>query len=163
MAPRALKKHLLVLLLATAPAALAACSSDDSGGNGGGGQTTACSADVRKDVYAAGLTKPAGALKVKLVEAKPGPMVKGTNEMTIELMDAAGAPFEATVDVVKPFMPDHGHASAVKPTVKALGGGKYAVSDIYLAMAGLWKITVTVQMPNGSGVQEANFNFCLDG
>ncbi len=156
-------KNLLILLVAAAPCTLAACSSGDADGRAGGGLTTACSADVRKDVYTAGLTKPAGAFNVKLVEAKPGPMVKGTNEMTIELMDAAGAPVEATVDVIKPFMPDHGHGSAVRPTVKALGGGRYAVSNIYLAMAGLWKITVTVQMPDGSGVQEANFNFCLDG
>lgn len=162
MAPRALKQQLLVLL-ALGPLAVVACSSDDTTGDGSSGQTTACATDVRKDVYTAGLTKPAGALKVKLVEATPGPMVKGTNEMTIQLTDGADAPVEATVDVVKPFMPDHGHSSAVKPVVRSLGGGKYAVADIYLAMAGLWKITVTVQEPGGSGVQEANFNFCLDG
>jgi hypothetical protein len=33
---------------------------------------------------------------------------------------------------------------------------------VYLPMAGLWKITIAVQMPGGA-IQEAAFQFCVDG
>jgi hypothetical protein len=59
-------------------------------------------------------------------------------------------------------MPDHGHGSAVKPSVTFTGSdGKYAVSRVYLAMAGYWEITVTVV--RGASSDEARFGFCIDG
>lgn len=143
--------------------AVAACSDDDAGQSSTPGAATGCAADTRKDIYVAGLAKPAGALSVKLVDAKPGPPVKGTNELTLELLDASGNPVDGATVTVKPFMPDHGHGSAVTPSVTPSGAGRYAVSKVYLAMAGLWRITVSVQMPGGGPLQEAAFQFCLDG
>jgi hypothetical protein len=141
---------------------LAACGSDDSSGNGSA-LSTGCAADNRKDVYTAGMTKPAGSLEVKILDAKPGPPVKGTNEMTLEVLDASGQPVDGASITVTPFMPDHAHGSAVTPIVTPSGGGKYAVTKVYLAMAGLWKITVSIQLPGAAALQEAAFQFCLDG
>lgn len=141
---------------------LVACGDgSDAGGGASTAQTTGCTADNRKDVYAPGLAKSAGDLTVKVTGAVPAPPVKGMNELTLELTDSAGAVDGATVNVA-PFMPDHGHGSTVTPVVAASGGGRYTVTKIYLAMAGLWKITVGVQRPGGA-LQEAAFQFCVDG
>lgn len=152
----------LALALVVTPL-LSACSSDGgSTSSTSSGQTTACDADTRKDVYTSGLTKTAGTYQVKLLEAKPGPPQKGTNELMLEVMDASNNPVDGATLTVTPFMPDHGHGSAVVPVVSALGSGKYSVTKVYLAMAGLWKLTVSVQMPGGA-MQETAFQFCLDG
>jgi len=160
-----LRSFVCSVLVLSSVMAIAACSSDDSSGSSSsssGGQNSGCAADNRKDIYTAGITKPAGTLQVKLVDAKPGPPAKGTNEMMIEVLDAAGAPIDGATVVVTPFMPDHGHGSAVAPIVTAAGAGKYNVQKVYLSMAGLWKITVSVQQAGGA-IQEAAFQFCLEG
>jgi hypothetical protein len=82
--------------------------------------------------------------------------------MTIEVVDENNAPVDGATIAVTPWMPDHGHGSAVRPEVAAMGGGRYAVSKVYLPMAGLWELKVSVQR-TGSLPQEAVFNFCLDG
>jgi hypothetical protein len=146
---------------------LAGCSSSDSGSSNASGATTsatqtACSTDTRKDVYVAGMTKPAGSLTVKLLESDPGPPIKGTNNMTVEVTDAAGAPVAGAKMTVTPFMPDHGHGSSVVPTVTDSGGGKYVVSNVYFVMAGLWRVTFSVVVGTAPEA-DAIFNFCLDG
>jgi hypothetical protein len=141
------------------------CSSDDtssSSSSSGTPPATGCAADTRKDIFAKGLSKPAGDLSIKLADAQPGPPAKGMNTLMIEIVDAAGKPVDGATITVTPFMPDHGHGSAVKPVVTPSSGGKYEVSKVYLAMAGLWKLTVTVQMPGGP-INETAFQFCLDG
>jgi hypothetical protein len=156
----------LALLLSSFAVALLACSSDSGGstGNGGAASTaTGCAADHRKDIYTAGLTKPAGAMSVKLLDSDPGPPIKGTNELTIEVLDASGQPVDGATVTVTPWMPDHAHGSAVKPTVTPAGGGKYTVANVYLSMAGLWQLKVDVQPAGGSALPEAIFQFCLDG
>lgn len=139
-----------------------ACSADDEP-SADAPPATGCAADTRKDVYTPGLSKPAGSLSVRLVASNPGPPVKGTNAMTFEVLDAAGQPIEGATLTVTPWMPDHAHGSAVKPVVTAVGGGTYTVDEIYLAMAGLWQIKVGVQGAGGGPLEEATFQFCLDG
>jgi len=146
---------------------LAACGGGDdatqpSTTSGATAISTACAADTRKDVYVAGLTKPAGALSVKLMDASPSPPSTGVNTLTLEVMDAAGAPVDGATITVTPWMPDHAHGSSVKPAVAAAGSGTYTVSNVYLVMAGLWQVKVSVQRAPGD-VQEAMFQFCLDG
>ncbi len=162
--------RLFLLPIVLTSALLVACSSDDGGAEGGSGNTvaTGCAGDTRKDVYTAGLAKPAGTLSVKLLEArtangKPGTPIKGTNALTLEVVDAGGQPLEGATVTVTPWMPDHAHGSAVKPEVKVMGGGKYDVEKVYLSMAGLWQLKVAVQAPNGGPLQEATFQFCVDG
>jgi hypothetical protein len=138
------------------------CSSDDDGSAAtNGASVTACAADMRKDLYAAGMTKPAGTLVVKLVEAVPAPPIKGMNVLTVNITDGGGAPLDGATLTLVPFMPDHAHGSARKPLVTASGGGTYTITDIWLPMAGLWKLTITVQS-NGA-TSEAAFQFCVDG
>lgn len=124
---------------------------------------TGCAAEKRADAFQPGLKKvaPSG-LVVSLVDASPAPPAKGDNTWTLRLTDATGAPVDGATVTLVPFMPDHGHGSAVKPTVTFTGSdGKYAVSRVYLAMAGYWEITVTVV--RGATSDEARFGFCIDG
>ena len=154
------------VLLSVALMSTACSGDDDEGGDKGSSgapPATGCAADDRKDVYTPGLSKEAGTLSVRLIESNPGPPIKGTNTMTLEVLDAAGQPVEGATLTVTPWMPDHAHGSAVKPVVTATGGGKYTVEQIYLAMAGLWQIKVGVQTAGGGPLQEATFQFCLDG
>lgn len=155
--------RLVVFSMLVVGLTLAACSSDDSPNQNDTPVATGCAGDNRKDIYTAGLSKPAGTLSVQLVESKPGPPIKGTNAMTIEVLDPAKQPVDGATITVTPWMPDHAHGSAVKPVVTGLGGGKYSIEKIYLSMAGLWQIKVGVQPSGGGPLQEAVFQFCLDG
>lgn len=148
--------------------ALAACGSSDDAGTPSstmsGATTTgaACAADTRKDVYAAGLTKAAGPLSVKVMNASPSPPSTGVNTLTLEVLDASGAPVDGAAITVTPWMPDHAHGSSVKPAVAAAGNGTYTITNVYLVMAGLWQVKVSVQRAPGD-VVDATFQFCLDG
>jgi hypothetical protein len=144
---------------------VAACSTSDGGDPAGtsGGTTSACAQDSRKDVYTAGLSKQtAAALSVKVMSATPAPPAKLTNALTLQLLDAGGQPLDGATLSVVPFMPDHGHGSAIKPTVTPKGGGVYDVTNLYYPMPGLWRVTVTVQLPN-LAAQDVAFSFCIDG
>ena len=153
--------------LASLLVALSACGDDHDSGHSSGGTSgtadTACARDTRKDTYAAGLSKAGAALTVKILDAQPAPPAKGTNTFTVQVLDGAGKPVDGATLAIVPFMPDHGHGSAVVPEVVAVGSeGKYTVSKVYLAMAGLWELRVSVQAP-GATTSEVTFAFCLDG
>jgi hypothetical protein len=170
------KRTVFLLASVLAVAAGIGCSSDDEGSSGTGG---ACASDSRKDIYTAGLTKTTGSMMVRLVESiaisgatrTPGAPHKGTNELTVEILDANGAPLNLTgpdgkflpgvTVTMTPWMPDHAHGSARKTIVTPSGNGRYTISDIWLSMAGLWQLSVNVTTASGS--QEAMFQFCLDG
>jgi hypothetical protein len=145
------------------------CTSSDgatgsSGASGSSGVTSACAADTRKDIYAAGLTKATtlGAFALKVVDATPAPPAKLNNAMTFQLLDAAGKPVDGATLAVVPFMPDHGHGSALKPAAAGKGGGLYEITNLYYPMPGLWRVTFTVQAPPAAP-QDAVFSFCIDG
>jgi len=168
---RSAYRRLALAPIVAAVAVLApACSSSSGDGNTGGtsGASTtmsaACMADTRKDIYTAGLTKQtaSGALSIELMNATPAPPQKESNALVLKVVGAGGAPVDGATLSVVPFMPDHGHGSSVKPTVTPMGGGLYDVSNVYLPMPGLWRLTVTVQMPNVAA-QDAAFQFCIDG
>lgn len=155
-------------LAAFACVACVACSSGEDQGSSGrssssGGSGGACASDTRKDTFTAGIAKQGAGVSVKILEATPAPPAKGTNVMTLQILDAAGKPLDGASVQVSPFMPDHGHGSAVTPVITPAGSdGRYAVDKVYLAMAGLWTLTVRVT-PAGGAPNEVVFSFCLDG
>jgi hypothetical protein len=141
---------------------LVACSSEHETGHSVIADT-ACARDTRKDAYVAGLEKKTASFSIKLVESKPGPPTKGTNEMVLLVADLAGTPIDGATVTVVPWMPDHAHGTAMKPTTSSMGGGLYRVTPVSLTMAGLWQIKVAVQRTTNGSVEEAMFQFCLDG
>jgi YtkA-like len=160
-----MRSRLVLSMVVVVAGLAAACSGgdDDEKGSSGAPPASGCAADNRKDTYAAGMSKTAGSLSVKLVESKPGPPIKGTNAMTFEVRDTAGQPVDGATLTVTPWMPDHAHGTPTKPVVTPAGGGVYNVEKIYLPMAGLWQIKVAVQPAGGGPLQETTFQFCLDG
>lgn len=155
------------LFVACVSSVTVACSSSDpapSGSSGPGGGPTACESDTRKDVYVAGLSRAATDVTVKLVDAKPAPLVKGSNELMVQVLDAGGKPVDGATLTFTPFMPDHGHGSSAKPEITPMGSdGKYQIKNIWLPMAGLWKLTFGVTTPGAAAPQDVSFSFCLDG
>jgi len=126
-------------------------------------KATGCAAETRADTFGVGLRKTtASGVVVSLAEAKPAPPAKGDNYFTLRITDASGAPIDDATVSVLPYMPDHGHGSALKSTVTSVGSdGRYTVSRMYLPMAGYWEITFTVT--RAAATEEARFGFCLDG
>lgn len=143
---------------------VACSSSNGEDSTSSGGTPTSCDQDNRKDVYAPGLSKQAAAFTVRVLDATPAPPAKGTNAMTIQIVDPSGAPIDNATILVTPYMPDHAHGSALEPVVTPAGSeGKYAVTSLYYPMAGLWRITFSVTLPGASTAQDVAFQFCLDG
>src|SRR5689334_6660824 len=126
-----MRSPLLASFIVAALAILTACSEDDGGGSSGAAR--GCAADNRKDTYSAGLTKAAGGLQVRILEATPAPLAKGRNVLMLEIVDAGGQPVDGATVGVTPWMPDHAHGSAVRTVVTPSGSGKYEVKEIYLA------------------------------
>lgn len=154
----------LVTGVAASLALSVACSSSEEDSTISGGVPTSCDQDNRKDVYTQGLSKQASSFSVRVLDASPAPPAKGTNTMTVQIVDPAGTPIDNAVVVVTPFMPDHAHGSAVKPVVTpADSDGKYTVTSLYYPMAGLWRITFSVTLPSATSAQDVAFQFCLDG
>ena len=140
--------------------ALAACSGDDA--SSPPPATKFCAADPRVSNFALGATttSAAGAMKVTLTAATPTGITQGTNEWTLLVATPTGTPLDGLALAVKPTMPDHGHGSSVVPTVTALGGGRYRVSELSLPMRGVWSIAIAA---TGSVNDSATFTFCVDG
>ena len=135
------------------------------------------------DAFAAGIEKPgqSGKISVKLLSATPAPPVRGTNAWTIQVMANQAPAAGAFVTRVKPFMPDHGHGTSVKPTAgsveigdadcatspdacKAAVGadGKLDISNLDFMMPGVWTIQVSVETASKQ-TDAATFAFCIDG
>ena len=152
------------LLLASA---LFGCGSE-SGTGGSGGQTTTgprCASDPRVTSYAVGIaaTSTDGKTKVTFADALPAPPEKGSNVWTIDVADDQGKPVEGATIKLELFMPEHGHAATITPTVKAGDkAGRYVVSDIELFMPGIWENTFTIT-PAGGIATTVVFTFCVDG
>lgn len=161
------------LLLA---AVFVACSSDDdsssagasgssgSAGSAGSSSTVVCSDDPRAQTYASGMIAKGttGLFSVALDSIAPNPVAKGNNEWSIRVLDADNNPVSGATLDVKPFMPDHGHGSSIRPQVADKGQGVYAISLLNLFMPGIWQITVTITSSTGS-IDSAVFTFCVEG
>lgn len=122
-----------------------------------------CSNDVRADHYMPGMSKPGrvGKLNFALVVSDPAPPKKGFNTWTLAISDAASkAELNAKVHVT-PYMPDHGHGPPVPAKVgPGAVDGRYAISNLYLFMPGLWQVTFDVTTAAGDS-DSAVFSFCI--
>lgn len=127
-----------------------------------GGEVIDCSKDARVTAYKPGLTttSTSGALSFVLVKSDPGPPTRGTDTWTIKVSNASTqAPMTGLSMTVLPFMPDHGHGTAVNATVTANADGTYTVAPLYFFMPGVWRITFTSTAP----ADTAQFLFCIPG
>jgi hypothetical protein len=87
------------------------------------------------------LTTESGSFDVT-VGFTPDPPAVGEVMMTMTIVDAEGAPVEATV-AVDPWMPEHEHGVADPPVVTSTEPGVYTATWV-CPMAGEWQLTIDV-------------------
>lgn len=144
------------------------CGSDD---HGHGGSETTCEEDSRDDAFVAGISKTGdGGYVLSILDSMPAPPIKGDNRWSIEVRDDSGAPVTGMTLEAEPFMPDHGHGTAVVPVVTEVGEGVYTVDPVNFFMPGYWETTVTVVDPGATDSEDDDtdmdtvvFKFCVDG
>jgi hypothetical protein len=126
------------------------------------GMLSSCANETRAVAYVPDLsrTSASGSFTAVLVKSDPGPPIKGTNDWTVRILDANGAPVDGLVITGLPTMPDHTHPTSVLPVVTAKGGGTYDVSPVYLFMPGYWVVTLTLQ-PAAGAADTVTFPFCI--
>jgi hypothetical protein len=126
----------------------------------------ACADPTGADSYSAGMSKPSknGTFTVELMSSDPGPPIKGTNNWTVVITNAAGVAVDGAAITVTPFMPAHNHGTTVKAVVTPLANGSYGIAPLYFFMAGVWQTTLDIK-PTGDGATADSvvFSFCVDG
>lgn len=142
------------LLASWACVALLGCSSsdpEDKGNTGGGCET-----------FSAGLTQlgDQGVVSVVIESSMPAPPERGNNDWTIQLLDANGAPISDATVGITPFMPKHGHGSSVKAAITPLGDGRYDLNPVNFSMAGVWEVTIDVELAGGA-TDQTMFELCI--
>ena len=119
--------------------------------------------DARADNWSLPIAKKSanGSFTVTLLSsAASPPLIGDLTEWTVQVADGSGAMVDgATIDV-KPWMPDHGHGTDAVAHVMAGGApGQYAITPLYLFMAGYWTVTLTIT--DDSTTDTVVFSLCL--
>lgn len=99
-----------------------------------------------------------------LVEREPERTVVGDQSWVFEVSNEQGEPWQGVADqiVVTPFMPDHGHGTAVVVHVEEVASGKYRLVPVNLRMPGYWLITITAPASFADGgADELQFGVCV--
>jgi len=121
-----------------------------------------CDSETRDDTYAAGLTKVgANGYSIVLVSSTPAPPQKGNNAWVVQVLHPA--PVDGLHLRVVPFMPDHGHGTAVVPVITPAANGTYNVSPVNLFMTGFWSVRIDLldAANQDTELDHAAFLFCV--
>lgn len=143
---------------------LAACGADD---------TTEDPVDCEKEqregraeTFVAGIEHPGkdGVYNLKIVSSMPAPPMRGNNTWVVQVNQlnagVVGAPVDGATLKITPFMPEHGHGTAVPIEITPMTEpGQYKADPVNMWMQGVWEVTVrsTVEPATDSTV----FKFCM--
>lgn len=138
-------------------------------GCGGGGEPEVapdaaedCDQDERADVFAAGMSRTGEAGYVfTIVDSPQVAPIKGVNTWDVALAAPGGDAADVGL-AVETFMPDHGHAGTIVPTVEATAAGAFHVTRLFLSMSTLWEVTL-IATDGATPLDAAVFRFCVDG
>lgn len=150
--------------------AVAACGDDGHENHSSGSSTSSagssqagCANDPRAMAFASGMQvkSASGRLVAEIVTATPSPPQRGAGEAgmntwTTKLTLDGTKPADGSI-TVKTYMPEHGHGSPRVPEVTPNADGTYAVTGLYLFMAGLWEISFLA----ANGSEAAMFSICV--
>jgi hypothetical protein len=124
-----------------------------------------CTTETRADTFAVGLehVTPAGVHFI-VQSGTPTPPSRGDNDIVMQIEDATAAPMTGQQLTVKPWMPDHGHGTAVPVIVteSTTTPGQYDLSQINFHMPGLWQLIISNGLP-AAPEHTATFAFCIPG
>ncbi len=102
-------------------------------------------------------------LMLRLIAAEPEEQIVGDNAWTFAIEDD-GSPVEGLEEVmaVTPFMPDHGHGTAVAVEISEVEAGQYELSPVNLRMPGYWLITIEIDaLSEDDEPDVATFGVCV--
>ncbi len=151
---------LLGLILVLASASIAACGEEE----GDPDIPFRCADEPRGQVYEPGMIASGNdsVFDVTLMEMTPAPPDKGAAAWTIELRTRAGVQVPDANIKVKPFMPDHGHGTAILPEIApGTAAGQYQLDPVMLGMPGLWEIHIDATADGAT--DRITFSFCVEG
>jgi hypothetical protein len=100
-------------------------------------------------------------VRITVLEATPSQPFRGDNAWTVSLSDLADMPLEPLEIEVQPWMPDHGHGTAVGAEITDRGDGEIHVDPINLWMAGLWEVRFLVTVDEDT-LDTAVLEVCVD-
>jgi hypothetical protein len=116
-------------------------------------QPDSCGADLK------GAARADSARYTVAYVAKPAPIAVSRHfalELAVCAKADAPAPDALAVDA---RMPEHGHGMNYKPTVKALGNGRFTADGLMMHMPGRWEFVFEVQ--GGGAAERALGNYTL--
>ena len=88
---------------------------------------------------------------------------RGENAFTLLIADSNGQPMDGLTVGVQPWMPDMGHGSSVNPTITAVDGGLYQVTNCVFTMGGVWQLRTTLSSATGDAASDdAVLTFTID-
>jgi len=90
---------------------------------------------------------------------REGTLKLGLNEMDIIVHDKLDSDVTGGNVSVTPWMPDHGHGTAMVPMVMERGGGTYSARNIDITMPGRWQLKINISNVRTS--DEATFEFMV--
>lgn len=102
-----------------------------------------------------------GVLAFRLDQVAPSPPARGLNVFQLYIQDTSGTPMVGELRV-DPQMPDHGHGTSLRPRVLPGEGGQYTVEQLYLFMAGIWRIELEAR-EGGTVLDRKALFFCIQG
>ena len=159
---RSSTSQLTTVLGVIALAAVVGCGSEETDPDP---EDLRCDEEDRADAYTPGMVAEGAdaVYSVRLLESTPAPPSKGDNTWILDVLDHdSSAPVDGATITVKPFMPDHGHGTPVRPVVAPTGEpGQFQVDQVNLWMPGYWEVGVAVDV--GGVGDEAVFRVCIDG
>ncbi len=103
----------------------------------------------------------ANGYEFKLVSSTPAPPQKGNNAWVVQISHPG--PLDGATLSIVPFMPDHGHGTAVVAVVTPTANGTYNVSPVNLFMTGLWSVRINILDPSAGNAEldHVAFLFCV--
>lgn len=113
------------------------CSSGASNAAGGGTETTFPAEPLATVVTDQGLS-------IEVRTAPEQPPARGLTDVELVVSDADGKPVDGLDLGVQPWMPQMGHGASTKPTIEAMGGGHYVISNVAFFMPGQWELRTTI-------------------
>ena len=91
-----------------------------------------------------------GTLTLHLLAAAPAMPLAGENTWTMAIQTPDGNPANVKSVSGVASMPDHGHTSSVTPQAVQQPNGQWLVSSVSLTMAGVWRVTFTIERSDGT-------------
>jgi hypothetical protein len=125
-----------------------------------------CSKVTNVDTFVVGLEHPgmAGRYNFRLMSADPAPPARGDNTWVVQVNSlnagVVGTPVTGATLRVTPFMPEHGHGTAVPIEITPMTEpGQYQATPVNMWMEGVWETTIRATV--GADTDSAVFKFCL--